>query len=260
MLSCVARPNLHACHVGADVGEQVALVAYAIIRVGTSVSAAAETARVVGTVINVDASLSVAIEAIWTGIASIADQWRKLVVARNASETRRRRTFIMVAAQHSVTNVACATRAAVASWTFVAADRVRTTVVVSCVTWSDLNACATTTSRINIHGVASITVTRVLPDAGVNTVAVQPTRRAVAIRIMACYASGVGSALREVNHPHRALTTRKPFARCSNIGAGDAHVARVTDTSISVNTRVPIACVSSVAGTGVLPWALVVAH
>jgi hypothetical protein len=257
VLSCVARPNLHTGLLSAHVGERVALVARAIIRARTSISTAAEAARVADAVINVSARLSVPSKAIWTAAARVALQWCAKVVARNTSEARRRCAVIPVAALHSVASVACTARAAMASWAFVVAECVRVTVVLSCVARPNLYACARA-SRVDFHCVASVTVARVLPNPGVDTISVQPAGRTIAVRIVTCDPSGF-CGFCHVNHPDWALAAHKPFARCSNIGALNACKARVVSTAVGVNTRVSIASVSRLAGAAVLSWTLMVA-
>ena len=171
MLSCVARPDLGARCCPTIDHKPVALIALAIIRVCASVSAAAKAARISRTVVNVYAGLAVATEARWAGAAAVAKRWRRQVVTGNASEARCRCTVVLVGARHSVTGVACAACAAVASWSLMVADRVGVAVMLSCVARPDLGArCCS--SRINIDAVASIALTRVLTDSSIDAVAI----------------------------------------------------------------------------------------
>ena len=127
-----------------------------------------------------------------------------------------------------------------------------------CVARPNLYACAST-SRVDINAVASVAGTRVLPNSNVNTIAVQPAGRAVAVRIVACHASGL-AALRQVNHPHRTLGAHEAFARRRHIRALDACKARGASTAIRVNARVPIATVATLAAAAVLSWTLMIAN
>ena len=199
MLSCVTRPNLDACLLAAQVGKCVASVAVTDIRVRTSVGTAAEAARIVNAVIDVCASLSIPREAIWAGAARVALRWRRQVVTLNASETRRLHTAIPIAALYSIASVTCAARAAVASRALVVAYRVRVAVMLACVTRPNLNACGRA-CRVDTNCVASVAVTRVLPDSDVNAVAVQSTGGAIAVGIVAGDPSRI-CALCKVDHP-----------------------------------------------------------
>ena len=98
VLSSIAGSNLYACHVGAHIGKCVALVACAVVRVRPGVSAASSSAWAVKAVVDVCASLSVAIETIWAGAACVAHRRRRKVVARHARKARRVGTAVLVTA------------------------------------------------------------------------------------------------------------------------------------------------------------------
>jgi hypothetical protein len=199
MVSCVTRPNLDACLLTAEVGKCVASVAVTGVRVRTSVGTAPEAARIANAVIDVCASLSIPREAIWTVAARVALRWRRQIVALNTIEARRLHTVIAIAALYSIASVSRTARAAVASRTLVVAYRVRVAVMVSCVTRPNLDACGRA-CQVDTNCVASVAVTRVLPDSDVNTVAVQSTGRAIAVRIVAGDPSRI-CALCKVDHP-----------------------------------------------------------